>query len=518
MDVLHYDLELSLDSGSDRFEARARIEVRLEDPVPSELVFDLTGLAVHSATVQGTEVAARLSDGRLYLELPPGVGSGDQVVAHVHYGGTPDDGLILRNTVHGSPAAFADNWPNRARFWFPSVDHPSDKATVSFTVHAPEAWTVVANGRLDGDPLPASPNALDGHTGKRTWRWSTDVDIPTYTMVVGAAELEVRSVGLAACGQAPASPREDGCVEASYWVFPPDVENAAPSFARAHEMTDFFTELVGPYPYEKVANVQSATRFGGMENASAIFYAESGIAQGRNIEGTVSHEIAHQWFGDSATEADWHHLWLSEGFATYFGALFFQHADGEADFRARMAGNRERYLQSGMAARPVIDESESDLFALLNANNYQKGGWILHMLRSQMGDDAFFRGIRAYYAEHANATALTGDLQRHMETAAGTDLGWFFQQWLYEPGHPVLEVNWAQDPGGGGRVEVRQVQSSNWPTFRFPLTVALIGEDGADRVMTFQVDARQHAFPVSGPAPARIKVDPEQVLLKELRD
>ena len=517
MDVVHYDLELGLDSGSDRFDARARIRVRLVGSVPEALVFDLSGLAVHTAAVDGTEAPFQLDAGRIWVTLPAGHAVGDEVEAVIAYGGVPDDGLVLRDNVHGAPAAFADNWPNRARFWFPSVDHPSDKAKVSFTVHAPQAWTVVANGWLQGEPQPAAQGALGGHEGKRTWRWRSDVDIPSYTMVVGAAELDVRSVGLAACGKAPASHREDGCVDVTYWVFPQDVVKAAPSFDRAPGMVDFFAETIGPFPYEKMANVQSATRFGGMENASAIFYSEQAIASGRNIEGTVSHEIAHQWFGDSVTEAEWHHLWLSEGFATYFGNLFFEFADGVEVMRDLMEDDRTQYLESGQGAGPVIDESEQDLFALLNRNNYQKGGWVLHMLRNVMGDDDFFQGIRAYYTEHAHATAVTEDLRRHMEAASGQDLEWFFEQWLYRPGHPVLAVDWSPRSGGGVSVTVEQVQPSEWPTFRFPLTVELVDAQGEHRRERFQIDDRSHTFQVQAPAPETLWVDPDGVLLKELR-
>lgn len=513
MDVLHYDLELAL-GPENRFDGRARILVRLGDPAPEALIFDLTGLAVYDVSVAGRPVAHGLEDGRLRVSLANTFLEGEEIETVVSYGGVPDDGLILRNNVHGRPAAFADNWPDRARFWFPAVDHPGDKATVAFEVHAPADWVVVANGRMETPPEPTADAAPGDRAQRRIWRWRTDVDIPTYTMVVGAAAMEVRTLGLAACGRAPASRRRDGCIEVSLWAFPPDVDEAAPSFARATDMVDFFTRTLGPFPYEKLAHVQSATRFGGMENASAIFYAEDALAEGRDIESTVSHETAHQWFGDSVTEGRWHHLWLSEGFATYFGNLYFEHADGSEAMRARMEADRLEYVLSGHGHRPVIDEAERDLFALLNRNNYQKGGWILHMLRHLVGDEAFFRGVRAYYAERAHGTALTEDFQRHVESAADRDLGWFFEQWLRRPGHPILSVQAAQE-GEEVTVTVEQRQPDAWPTFRFPLTLALTS-GGDTRRVTLQVDSRHGVFRLPGPAPDALAVDPDGVLLMEL--
>ncbi len=511
-DVLHYDLVLSLHEGRSDIDARARILVAPPVDRDTPMEFDLVGLAVHAIEVDGVRTPFEYADGKLRVFAPPN--ATDTVTVEVAYGGTPDDGLIMRDNLHGDPGAFADNWPNRARFWFPSVDHPSDKATVEFTIHAPAAWQVIANGTLAAPTVPTDDDALGGAGGRRTWRWATTVPIPSYTMVVGAADLAVRQVGLAACGDAPVSPRSDGCVRVSYWVYPQDTDNAARIFRRAAQMVDFYTELIGPYPYEKLANVQSATRFGGMENASAIFYGEQGIAQGRNIEGTVAHEIAHQWFGDSVTESEWHDLWLSEGFATYFGALFFEEAEGPNDFRSRMEANRQRVLGSSDVDRPVVDPEEGNLFNLLNANNYPKGGWVLHMLRTMLGDEAFFAGIRGYYARFRDDVASTSDFRAVMEEAAGADLGWFFEQWLHRPGFPTLgsETTWEEETGEAV-VTIRQTQRADWPTFRLPLDIEFEVE-GAPRLHRVEVTEREQTFrfPLDA-APSNTTLDPADHLL-----
>lgn len=302
--------------------------------------------------------------------------------------------------------------------------------------------------------------------------WETGVPISPYNMVIGATEFVVETVGTAACGRAPVAARADGCIDVSYWVFAPDVENAARKFARADEMVDFFSRTIGPFPFEKMANVQSATRFGGMENASAIFYSEQGVASDPD-DGVVSHEIAHQWFGDAVTEASWSHLWLSEGFATYFGALFFEQAEGVDDFQSRMEEDRQIYIRSDVTAQPVVREEEN-LFDLVNRNNYEKGGWVLHMLRARLGDEVFFRGIREYYRRYLHQAVLTEDFQAAMEEASGQDLDRFFRQWLLEPGYPVLEISHEWDEAGRQIVlTVEQVQDAacrSWANRTSPAT------------------------------------------------
>lgn len=518
LDVVSYDIELALSNRSDEVWGRTGIVMRAVRSGPEEAVLDFTGLAVTGVAVDGSPVEAAQADGRLRIPLGRAVTAGDQFNLEITYRGVPDDGLILRDNVEGTPSAFVDNWPNRARFWLPSVDHPSDKATARFTIHAPAAWEVVANGRAVGQPYPTAPGTPGPETGpRRSWVYATEVPHPTYTLVVGATEMVVTSVGTSACGRAPASPRLDGCIETTTWLYPESVQAAAPSFRRAAEMLDFYADVFGPFPYEKLAHVQSATRFGGMENSSAIFYSEQALAQGRDIEGTVAHEIVHQWFGDSVTPADWSHLWLSEGFATYFGAVYFEYAEGIDDFRRRMARAADGYLASADTLSPVVDTARTNLFNLLNRNSYQKGAWVLHMLRGMVGDEPFFQGIQEYYAAHRHGNATTDDFRRVMEAASGEELGWFFDQWLQRPGYPVLGVSRGADPDSGYlQVTLRQLQGEYAPRFRLPLTLEFQWSGNRERSeVVLEGESGIFTFP-GVPAGARVTVDPDGWVLKRL--
>lgn len=517
-DALHYRIAIDLTSPGPRFRGRTEARIALVAPRQDTLRLDLTGLLVDSVRIgvgrqTSSPVSFRQEDGRIFIGVPRGANVGDTLSVDIVYGGEPDDGLIIRDNVHGVRGAFADNWPDRARFWFPSIDHPSDKATAEFEVRAPESWEVIANGtsaRTLNGPRPVSPGL---------WRWSIAEPVPTYLMVIGATDFAIGTVD--ACARGGRSPaRGDDCVYVGYWVFPQDSASGARIFHRSGDMVRYYSELIAPYPYARLEHVQSATRFGGMENATAIFYSERAITQGTLSEGTVSHETAHQWFGNAVTPARWADLWLSEGFATYFGMLYFEHAEGAARFREMREESWNGYLASSDAEIAVVDTTrvpDDNLLSLLNANSYNKGGAVLHMLRGLLGDSTFFTGIRRYYAAHVHGNAVTVDLQRVLEQASGRELGWFFEQWLYRPGHPILTVTHSWNAAQREvEVVIDQVQPAAWPTFRMPLEIELTTPDGPVRRRVEMSERRTRLrFQLQRP-PTGVVVDPDCWVLKQL--
>ena len=213
-------------------------------------------------------------------------------------------------------------------------------------------------------------------------------------------------------------------------------------YAQAKEILEYYISHVGPYGYKKLANVQSKTRFGGLENANTIFYAENSVTGTRKNEGLLAHEIAHQWFGNMATEKSFGHLWLSEGFATYFTILYFENKYGKDTAMKMLKEDREQIIAySKESINQLLILTETDYMKLLNVNSYQKGGWILHMLRCELGDSVFWRSIRKYYATYAGGVAGTRDLQKVFENVSGKNLKHFFDQWLYTAGQPELDNN-----------------------------------------------------------------------------
>jgi aminopeptidase N len=516
-DALHYAVAVTLPDTGKFVTARSQVRLVLRDPRMDTLSLDLTGMRVLSVTAQmrGENPGAvdfRQDSARVHIDLPGGRRFGDTIRVTVNYNGEPDDGLIIRKNVHGAWGAFGDNWPDRARFWMPVIDHPSDKATVDFEVRASPQWEVVANGTRRGE------SSVDS-TGKRVTRWRIDQPIPTYLMVIGATDFAIGMIEQ--CAQAGnVAPHPNGCVPVSSWSFPQDSANAARIFRRAGEMLTYYSNLVAPFPYAELAHVQSSTRFGGMENAGAIFYSEQAIRGGTLGEGTVSHETAHQWFGDAVTPGHWSDVWLSEGFATYFGNLFFERADGVARFREITANSWRGYLQSQVKDLAIVDTTATpgnDLLQLLNANSYNKGGAVLHMARGLLGDSVFFAGIRRYYSRYTNGTARTPDLRRALEEQTGRDLGWFFEQWVYKPGHPILSVSHTWDAATSEVVvTIEQTQKAAWPTFRFPLELGFT-VNGTEVRQRAQVAARRETLRFRLPAaPTAMQIDPDGWLLHEL--
>lgn len=509
IDVRDYDITLDLPDTGATIDATVVVTFDRTSATDS-LVLDLRDLHVRYATLDGRPVRFARGDSTVSIALPRT--HRGPFHASVTYGGRVLDGLIVRTDSAGRWTGFGDNWPNRARHWIASVDHPSDKATVTWRVRAPRDRMVVANGRL----VSRRSVHVDGRTRVET-TWRESQRIPVYLMVIAAAPLARYDLGETDCGMAELQ----RCVPQAVYTAPEQKGMLPGPFARADDIVRLFSRLVGPFPYEKLAHLQSSTRFGGMENATAIFYADAAFRQGWMNEGLIAHETAHQWFGDAVTERRWAHLWLSEGFATYFAALWTREAHGDSAFRADMSHIRRTVLDDTISVtrRPVIDTTQSNLLALLDRNSYEKGGFVLHMLRSQLGDSAFFRGIRRYYRLHRHATAVTDDLEAAMERASGRHLAWFFDQWLRRPGYPEIAATWTYD-SGTREVVVTATQNGPFGTYRLPLVVSVVDSAGHDRRATMQMSAVAGATAeVHLPcptAPAVVRLDPDVQILARL--
>jgi aminopeptidase N len=337
-------------------------------------------------------------------------------------------------------------------------------------------------------------------------------------MVLGASQRLTRSRHRGAA-QARDSMTSRESIPVEVWSYPEDARWAdSVPFRRATEIVETGARLFGPFPYARLLHVQSSTRYGGMENSTVIFYAESSYVRRRLREGTVRHETAHQWFGDAVTPAEWHHVWLSEGFATYFDLVIGAALDGDSVLRSGLASNARVYLRSGDTARPVIDSTIADPNDQLNTNAYQKGGWVLHMLRGVVGDSAFFQGVREYYRRYRDQSVLTGQFQTEIERAAGRRLDWFFGQWLRQPGYPTLDAAWSADSSTQAvTLRVAQVQPAAFGSYALPGVVVELRRAGqalGRQVISLVAQPDEQAFTLpAAELPDEIVLDPDGDLL-----
>lgn len=505
VDALHYDFRLTLLTGdSDEVQGETTATFRLAAEGVHEIALDFSspasdgrGMIVTAVTSAGRAVTYSHADNHLRLPVPAGSHAGQEIAFTIVYHGVPADGLRIVRNIHGDRTAFSENWHNQARRWLPTIDHPADKATGDFIITTASEYQVIANGRL--------VEQVDLGAGRRRTHWKQSAPISSWLYAIGIARFAVRYAGSV------------GGVPIEYWVFPQDAGPGFRLFDRdARNAFAFFSERIGPFAYDKLAHVEAAGMGGGIENASNIFYGEKSITAGN---GPIVHETAHQWFGDAVTESDWNDVWLSEGFATYFALLYTEFAEGRDAFVAGVRRSRDAVLrlEKSLPDTPVVHRNLDE--AATAPNNrlvYEKGGWTLHMLRDTVGTEPFWRAIREYYRRYRDATASTDDLRSIMEQESGSDLRWFFDQWLHRSGVPSIRGSWRYD-AAAKQVVVTVQQTQPGDPYRFALGVGVSQAAGQPpRVDHVEVTRRDATFTLPADAePVAVELDPDAWLLAD---
>jgi len=500
VDVQHYIFRLTLSDETDEIVGQATVDVRFVLDGVAELALDLVsvgdggGMSVLAVLSGGVPVEYAHAGDRLRIVLASAPHAGERRTFTVHYGGVPAGGLRIGPNRYGDRTFFSRNWPDRARHWLPLIDHPSDKATSEFIITAPAHYQVVANGRLKEE--------LDLVDGRRLTHWKQSVPIASWLKAVAVAQFSARHLGTA------------WGVPLQSWVFHQDRDVGIVAFDEPTiQALAFFNEYIGPYPYEKLASVQAAGMGGGMEHATVIFYGENVVDRGPATN-LVAHEIAHQWFGNSVTQRDWDDVWLSEGFATYLTLLNTEHYQGRDAFVAGLERSMETVFatEARLPGQAVIHDNLQDMRQVLNSLVYQKGAWVLHMLRKQVGDEAFRAGIRDYYRRYRDANTSTDEFRQVMEEHAGVDLRWFFHQWLRRPDSPVLEGDWRYD-AAGSHIEIRLTQTQPGDPYRLPLEIRVV-MDGETRLAHIEMDRKRQEFRLAAEQePTEVVLDPDTWVL-----
>jgi len=512
-DIKHIKLELSLDFENETMNGRATTTLAPVGKPLGEIVLDSIDLDISSVAVDnGSELDFEVTEDKLKIFLPRPAEPGVDFSVAVTYSAKPVRGVHFRTERMGYKPEETQAWtqgePEDARFWFPCFDYPNERATTEMIVTVPEGFMALSNGEL-------LSTTVDRKAGTRTFHWRESVPHVSYlvSLVVGKfVEIE----------------DSYGDIPLFYYVLPEFEEDAHLSFAKTPDMIRFFEHMIGvPYPYERYAQVAVVDFIaGGMENTSMTTLTERTLHDEAahltfRSDPLVAHELVHQWWGDLLTCRDWSHLWLNEGFATYFQSLWTEHDLGEEEFACEMLGTMSEILEAdkGSQRAPIVRTTYSGPNPLFDVRSYSKGGWVLHMMRRDLGDDLFWKCMHEYCVRHSGKVVETTDLMRTVEEVSGRGMEQFFDQWVYHGGYPELNVSysWIND-AKLAKIVVKQTQTVDelTPLFRFT-TEALFSCPDGDHRERIEISEREHIFHVPlAERPDFVRFDPEYGVLKKL--
>jgi aminopeptidase N len=416
--------------------------------------------------------------------------SGDSGTFIIFYQGTPRYGLFRSYNFAGDTVIYSHNEPYDARFWFPCKDDPSDKATLLMSVSMPSTYIVVSNGRLKG-------NYPDGVNGMRTV-WEENYPIATYLVSLAAAPYRIVEQNWYF---------DATVMPVRYYVYAPDVGRGENAVSATISMLSFFSEYIGRYPFSGDKYAMAEVPLAGaaaMENQTATTMRDVYMDDAE----VIAHELAHQWWGDALTPVSFADIWLNEGFASYFDALYTEFNAGESAFRQRLEDYKSSIFQDGSLAYPVYDPPVEYLFG---RSVYFKGAWILHMLRLKLGDEMFRNICRNYYQQYLYKNVTTADFVYMSEQISQIPLQEFFDQWLNYGGIPDLSLNWHQNQQMV-KFTIQQLQ----PEIVYDLSLEIIVQGFArDSLITVTCNSPLGEYHLSFPGPVQTMIlDPNRKVLQ----
>ncbi|CAN5715320.1 M1 family metallopeptidase [soil metagenome] len=510
IDIKNYQFNIAFSDKSNEINTTAFVTVYFNQPGVKQFRLDLTnkgmdgkGMVVDSITAVDKAISYSHINNALLINLDQPSLSGKEITFQIKYHGEPADGLHIGPNKYGDRSFFSDNWPNKARNWLPLIDHPYDKATSEFIIKAPLKYKVVANGLLIEESIINDSTKLTD--------WKQSVPIASWLYTLGVANFTVQYV----------DKFEGKSIES--WVYSKDRVAGFYDFAiPSKDVLTFFSGYIGPYAYEKLANIESPVVSGGMEAASAIGYSDKLITGDRSVRtrNVIIHELAHQWFGNGVTEKNWDDAWLSEGFATCFTMLFIEHQYGKKEFLSEWEKAKQSFYKfyANDSTYSIVADRTAEEGEVTNTVTYQKGACVLLMLRDMIGEAAFKKGIQSYYKKFMNANASSKDFQLEMEKASHKDLNAFFNQWLHRGGLIKIKAEWKYDAVKKQlALTVTQIQKQD-ELYNFPLDIA-ITVPGNNLPILKKISIKKHSeifiFPLAK-KPETIEPDPRKVLLSSI--
>ena len=507
-------LELDLDLIGRRVTGAVTHRIEARRAALDAITLDAVELTIDSVVVDGAAVTAFDYDGeRLRVPLARPLARGGEASVTVCYHATPRRGLYFvgpdPQNPERAPLCFTQGQDDDSRFYWPCVDAPNEKAPMEVIATAASGNFLLSNGELRGrDELP---------NGRTRWHYVLDFPHPPYLVTV-------------VCG--PFTEAVERAPETDVAVFsfaPPGREaDARRSFARTGQMIDYFSARIGvPYPHRRYSQITVPEFiFGGMENTTAATLTDAILLDERaaldhDVDGLVSHELAHQWWGDLLTCREWSEAWLNEGFATYFEYVWREHAKGRDEADLELRADADAYFaETQRYVRPIVSRRYDEPIHLFDGHLYDKGGRVLHMVRHILGDGPFWEAIAAYATANARRSVETRDWCRAIDEVTGQNLEPFFDRWVARPGHPELDCAWQWDEEhkeGRLRVQQKQPITEELPAFQFDVGLQFeLGGKVEERRLAVR-DA-SHVFTFRLPArPQQVVFDPGDVILKTVK-
>lgn len=502
-DALHVFLDLEVDMRRRAVSGTCATTVLARRSGVKRLEFHAVGLKVAKVTADGAPVRFAQKDGKLTVVLPKPLS--ETVESKLVFRYRVDDPEAGLHFVKEPAQMWSQSQPEDARRWFPCHDSPHAKVTSEVRARVPAGFRAVSNGVL-------AEHEVFG--GKETWHWKMDRPHSIYliTLVVGRFSEVVEEW--------------DG-IPVVYYCEKGREGDARRGFGKTAKALKFFSEKTGVrYPYPRYAQVAVAEYPGGMEHTTCTTQTDACLIDKRaaldhDLDLLVAHELAHQWFGDLVTCLEWPHAWLNEGFATYFEVLFQHHDKGLDEAQYELLGNARVYFDedANRYRRAIVCRTYGDPWTIFDRHLYEKGCWVLHMLRRELGDELWWKAVGHYLRKHRDSSVQTQDLVVAIEEATGRNLQAFFDQWVYRSGHPSLRARWSYDAKTKkGSFWLMQTQTTDaaHPPFRFRAHLRVTGR-GWTRDFHEEVKDKEHRFGWKLPGePLSVEFDPEFVLLKKI--
>jgi aminopeptidase N len=459
-------------------------------------------LSIDSILQNGTKLAYTHQNNLINIDLNAAANQDDPFTFTIYYQGNPGDSNYRSFgwSLHGpfaDPIIWTLSEPYGSPAWWPCKDDPNDKAdSVFIDVTVPSNLIVASNGILQH---------ITEKENRHTYHWKTFYPISTYLVSLAISNYEQFSDWYAYS--------ENDSMEVSYYVYPEHLNAAKEDFNVTVEMIEFYASIFGEYPFINEKYGMAVFPWGGaMEHQTMTSYG-SGLIQGNHRYDYINaHELAHQWFGDLITMRHWSHIWLNEGFASYAEALWFEYKYGKEVYHDYI----NRWDRVPLNAPLFVTDSLS-VSALFSRTVYDKGGWVLHMLRGVLGDSLFFESLKAYASDPdlAYNTAVTEDFQQVCEQVSGMKLDKFFQQWVYNGGRPDYNAKWSVSGEGPFKTTLKITQSNSNP-FTMPLQVVLSGKEFEQSFTITDSIETQWFYFTTDERPDNLDIDPDNWVLKNL--